>query len=238
MKSVQAESYASCVFSGNNSATTASCAWRFSVVTLSARIERHANRRVPQQFLHGLQLRASGPQQRRIGVTKGMPADSFRDYQPSCNWHDMALHDLLRQVRPATLIHWTREHPILWRFISRLAPPCTQRLDQIIVCRDGFLGAFCLTDANDVLHDGAGYVDLLGLEVYVLPFQGEELAPSQSGSHGQQHQDSPSEAQTRKQSLELIPGQNIRCYTALRALSHPLNGVTVTEFVATTVIEQ
>ena len=46
---------------------------------LSVGIERHANRRVTEQFLHDFQLSAGGSKQRRISVTKSMPADSFRD---------------------------------------------------------------------------------------------------------------------------------------------------------------
>jgi hypothetical protein len=75
------------------------------------------------------------------------------------------------------------------------------------------------------------------LEIYLFPLQCEELAPSQAGSYGQQHQGSFSEAQIGKQSLHFIPGQNIRCCTPLRALADPLNKVTITEVVATTVIE-
>jgi len=61
-----------------------------------------------------------------------------------------------------------------------LQMPLPQSLDQIIVSWDGFLRSFCLADTNDVLHDGALHVDLLGLEVYILPFQCEEFAPSQA----------------------------------------------------------
>src|ERR1700676_654833 len=47
--------HVSCVFPGNKSATTASCALRFSVVTACVIcIECHANRGVTQQLLHGL----------------------------------------------------------------------------------------------------------------------------------------------------------------------------------------
>src|SRR5262245_47203228 len=116
--------------------------------------------------------------------------------------------------------------------------PFAQRLDQIIVSWDRFLRAFCLADANYVLHDGARYGDLLALEVYVFPFQCEDLAPSQAGSYGQQDQGPLSEAQIGKQSLDLIPSQNIRYCTPFRALPNPLNRVAVTEFVATTVIEK
>ena len=62
---------------------------------LSVRIERHANRGVPQQFLHDFQFRTGRSKQRRIGVTKSMPANSFGDSQLSRNGENMALHDLL-----------------------------------------------------------------------------------------------------------------------------------------------
>jgi hypothetical protein len=47
--------------------------------SLSIGIKRYANRRVAQQFLHDLQFRSCGSKQRRIGVTKSVPADSLRD---------------------------------------------------------------------------------------------------------------------------------------------------------------
>ena len=85
----------------------------------------------------------------------------------------MVPHDLLRQVGPPALIHWTREHPTLWRLIRRLAMPFAQSLDQIMVGRNRFLRTFRLADTNNVLHDGARYVNLFGVEVYVFPFQCE-----------------------------------------------------------------
>src|SRR4029077_15968892 len=106
--------YVSCVFSRNKSATTASCAFRFSVVTACVVcIESHTNCRMAQQLLYDLQLCTRRSKQRRIGVTKSMPADSLCDAQISCNRKDMVPHDLLGQVRPATLIDRTREYPAL-----------------------------------------------------------------------------------------------------------------------------
>jgi hypothetical protein len=62
---------------------------------LSVRIERHANRGVTQQFLHDFQFRTGRSKQRRIRVTKSMPANSFGDSQLPRNRENMALHDLL-----------------------------------------------------------------------------------------------------------------------------------------------
>ena len=191
-----------------------------------------------QQFLHDLQFGTRGPKQRRIGVTERMPTDSFRDSQLPCNWQDMALHDLLRQVWPPTLIDRAREHPALRRLIWRLAPPFAQRCDQIIVSGDRFLRAFCLTNANDILHDGARYIDLLGLEVHVSPFQREQLTPPQAGGYGQQDQRSFSKAQVCEQSLDFIDAQEIWRRAAFGALPNPLHGVVVAEVVTATVIEQ
>ena len=64
--------------------------------------------------------------------------------------------------------------------------PFAQSLDQIIVNWNRFLRGFRLADTNNVLHDGARYVNLFGVEVYVFPFQCEELTPSQARSYGQQ----------------------------------------------------
>jgi hypothetical protein len=106
-----------------------------------------------------------------------------------------------------------------------------------VVC-DTLNDHFRLADANDVLHDGARYANLLGVEVYVFPLQCEELAPSQARSYGQQHESPFSEGQIREQSLDLIRGQNIWCCTSLCTLSNPLDGITVAEVVPTTMIEQ
>ena len=57
--------------------------------------------------------------------------------------------------------------------------------------------AFRLADANNVLNDGAGHVDLFRLGVDVLPFQCEDLASPQTCGHGQQHERSLSEAEIR-----------------------------------------
>src|SRR4029077_20851402 len=62
---------------------------------LSVRIERHANRGVTQQFLHDFQFRTGRSKQRRIRVTKSMPANSFGDSQLPRNGENMAVHDLL-----------------------------------------------------------------------------------------------------------------------------------------------
>jgi hypothetical protein len=86
-------------------------------------------------------------------VSKGVPSDPFVDTQSSRHGKDMALHDRLRQVRPAALMHRTRKHPILWRFVSRPTMPLPQCLNQIIVSRDGFLGTFRLADSNNILND-------------------------------------------------------------------------------------
>src|SRR5215469_2599732 len=77
----------------------------------------------------------------------------------------MAPHNLLGQIRPATVIHRAREHPALWRLIRCLATPLAQRFDQGIVSRNRFLRAFRFADANDVLHDRARNMNLFGLEV-------------------------------------------------------------------------
>src|ERR1700694_1534058 len=102
-----------------------------------------------QQLLHDLQLCTGRSKQRRIGVTKSMPADSFCDAQFSRNRKDMVPHDLLGQVRPAALIDRTREYPALCRLIRRLAMPFTQSLDQIIVSWNRFLRTFRLADSDE-----------------------------------------------------------------------------------------
>src|SRR5437867_12649798 len=64
-----------------------------------------------QQLLHDLQLCTGRSKQRRIGMTKSMPGNSFGDSQLSRDGKNMALHDLLCKVRPAALIRRTREYP-------------------------------------------------------------------------------------------------------------------------------
>jgi len=86
-------------------------------------------------------------------VAKRVPANSLVDAQPSRNRKDMVPHDLLGHVRPASPGNRTSEHPIFWRFVTRLAMPLPQCLNQIIVSRNGFLRAFRLTEANNVLND-------------------------------------------------------------------------------------
>jgi hypothetical protein len=76
-------------------------------------VESHTNCRRAQQFLHDLQLCTGRSKQRRMGVTKSMPADSLCDGQFSRNRNDMVPHDLLGQERPATLVDRTREYPAL-----------------------------------------------------------------------------------------------------------------------------
>src|SRR5271154_1685710 len=112
-----------------------------------------------QQLLHDLQLCAGRSKQRRIGVTKSMPADSLRDAQLSRNRNDMVPHDLLGQERPATLADRTREYPALRRLIRRLPMPFAQSLDQIVVSWNRFLGGFGLANANNVLPDQPRYMN-------------------------------------------------------------------------------
>ena len=105
--------YVSSVFSGNNSATSRLRGTLLGCDRLRVRIERHANCRMTQQFLHDLKFGASRSKKCGIGMAKGVPADSFRNAYFSRNRKDMVAHDLLRQVGPPALIHWTREHPTL-----------------------------------------------------------------------------------------------------------------------------
>jgi len=65
----------------------------------------------------------------------------------------MVPHDLLGQLRPATLVYRARKHPALWGLIWRLLTPFTQHLEQFIVSRNRFLRAFRLADPNNVLND-------------------------------------------------------------------------------------
>jgi hypothetical protein len=92
----------------------------------------------------------------------------------------MVSHDLLGQVRPTSSVNRTSEHPIFWRFVTRLGMPLPQCLNQIIVSRNRFLGTLGLAYANNVLNDGACDVDLFCLKVNVLPFQCENLTSSQA----------------------------------------------------------
>ena len=109
--------YVSCVFSRNKSATTASCAFRFSVVTACVYVSRVTRivewRSSSCMIFSNLQLCTGRSKQRRIGLTKSMPADSFCDAQFSRNRNDMVPHDLLGQERPPTLVDRTREYPAL-----------------------------------------------------------------------------------------------------------------------------
>jgi hypothetical protein len=61
--------------------------------------------------LHDLQLCTGRSKQRRIGVTKSMPADSLCYAQSSRNRNDMVPHDLLGQERSATMVDRIREYP-------------------------------------------------------------------------------------------------------------------------------
>ena len=71
---------------------------------LRVSIERYADCRVAQQLLHDLQLCAGRSKQRRIGVTKSMPADSLCDAQFSRSRNDVVPH-LCRDIyRPTTRI--------------------------------------------------------------------------------------------------------------------------------------
>src|SRR5437867_4031000 len=101
-----------------------------------------------QQFLHDLQFRSSRSKQRRICVTKSMPADSFDNAKFLGNRKNVTPHDLLCQIRPAPIILRTREHPAFGRLVRSLAVPLAKGCDEIIVSRDRFLGALCLAYAR------------------------------------------------------------------------------------------
>jgi hypothetical protein len=56
--------------------------------SLRVHIERDLRTRVPQQFLHHLDILAGGFQQSREGAPKGVPANSLRDLRPRRPWTD------------------------------------------------------------------------------------------------------------------------------------------------------
>lgn len=101
-----------------------------------------------------------------------------------------------------------------------------------------FLGTFRLADADKVLNDGAGDVDLFRLGIDVLPFQCEDLTSPQTCGHGQQDERPLSEAEIRQQALYFVRSEDVRRCSSLCALPHPFNGVTLAEVMAPPIIEQ
>jgi hypothetical protein len=112
-----------------------------------------------------------------------------------------------------------------------------QRLHQIIVSGNGFLGTFRLADANNVLNDGAGDVDLFRLGIDVLPFQCENLTSSQAGGYGKQDERVLSEAEIRQQPRYFMGRKDVR-RCPFCALTDPLNRVSFAKVIATSMIEE
>src|ERR1700690_3623949 len=56
--------------------------------SLRVHVERDLRTRVPQQFLHHLDVLPVGFQQSREGAPKGVPANSLRDLRPRRPWTD------------------------------------------------------------------------------------------------------------------------------------------------------
>src|SRR5260370_16994768 len=83
---------------------------------------------MPQQFLHDFEFRAHASQQRRIRVTKRVPADAFLDSNSLCNRPNVFAQDHLSPIRSPTPIAPAGKNPIIWLRVNALFSPVGQTI--------------------------------------------------------------------------------------------------------------
>jgi hypothetical protein len=94
---------------------------------------------MPQQFLHDFEFRAHASQQRRIRVTKRVPADAFLDSNSLCNRPDVFPQDRLPPIRSPTPIAPAGKNPIIWLRVNALFSPVGQSIGKAWMNGHGLL---------------------------------------------------------------------------------------------------
>src|SRR5260370_11328811 len=153
-------------------------------------IQSHANRGMPQQFLHDFEIRPGFSQQCRIGMAKSMPPNSLSNSHAMSGRTYPLAHDLLAPVGLSSANPWTGEDPIVWATVRRLPTPGAQSFCQHGIKRNRLLRGLSFTSDYHLHHNGSRDANLLCGEIDVLPFQCEQLAYPKSSAHGDQEEDS------------------------------------------------
>jgi hypothetical protein len=78
---------------------------------------------MPQQFLHHFEFRTHASQQRRIRVTKGVPADAFLDSESLRNRSKIFAQDRLSSIWPPPTVALAGKNPIVWLGVDTLFSP-------------------------------------------------------------------------------------------------------------------
>ena len=135
---------------------------------------------MPQQLLHDFELCTHASQQRRIRVTKRVPADTFLDSNPLGDWTNMLAQDRLSPVWLPSPIAPAGENPVVRLRGDTLFPPLQKGVGKERMNGYWLLRRFGLTRADDAVNDRSRFVHCALGKIDVALLQAEQLALPQA----------------------------------------------------------